>query len=194
MASGAPEQIEFVRAHAPGEHQNFEEELLRAAKATNDFFIEHGTASDGITYWDTGAPGLARMPDWQTTPARIDNEYEPVDSSAAAITAQGLIRLGIQLGRESEEGKRYFQAGLTTARRLLEEDYLSNDPNHHGLLLHSVYHQPNGWDHVPEGKKVPQGEACMWGDYHLLELGVLMHRLLKNQPYYTFFGKLRNET
>jgi unsaturated chondroitin disaccharide hydrolase len=190
MACGAPEQVEFLRDFAPGQHAEYESELLRAAKATCGFFIDHGTAADGITYWDTGAPGLAQMPDWQTRPARIDNEHEPVDSSAAAITAQGLIRLGLLLGRETQEGRRFFQAGLTTAKRLLEDDYLSTDPNHHGLLLHSIYHRPNGWDHVPDGKKIPQGEACMWGDYHLLELAVLLHRLLKDKPYYTFYGTL----
>ncbi len=44
-------------------------------------------------------------------------------------------------------------------------------------MLHAVYHRPNGWDHVPAGSAVPNGEACMWGDYHLLELAVLVQRL-----------------
>ena len=30
---------------------------------------------------------------------------------------------------------------------------------HQGLLLHSVYHWPNGWDHVPAGARVPRGEV-----------------------------------
>ena len=44
--------------------------------------------------------------------------------------------------------------------------YLSTDAAHQGLLLHSVYHRPNGWDHVPAGAKVPRGESSQWGDYH----------------------------
>ena len=48
-----------------------------------------------------------------------------------------------------------MQAGLTVLRRLLEEPYLSTDPHHEGILLHSVYHRPNGWDYVPSGKKDP---------------------------------------
>ena len=30
---------------------------------------------------------------------------------------------------------------------------------------------------MPAGSAVPNGEACMWGDYHLLELAVLVQRL-----------------
>src|SRR5690606_8238978 len=54
----------------------------RAARVTADFYIEH-TAADGIPYWDTGAPGLARMPECYECPSQPDNPYEPVDSSAA---------------------------------------------------------------------------------------------------------------
>ena len=83
-------------------------------------------------------------------------------------------------------GKRYLQAGLTIADTLFDEPYLSTDPKHQGLLLHSVYHRPNGWDHVPAGRKVPCGEACMWGDYHAVELALLIRRLAEGR-YYTFF-------
>jgi hypothetical protein len=112
-----------------------------------------------------------------------------VDSSAAAISAQGLIRLGryLQLKGRDSEGKRYFQAGLTIAECLFDEPYLSTKPEHQGLLLHSVYHRPNGWDHIPEGRKVPCGESSMWGDYHAMELGVMILRLAADKPYYAFF-------
>src|SRR5690606_20553135 len=119
--------------------------LRRAAIATCDFYLEH-TASDGIPYWDTGAPGLVRLGDWRDQPADPYNRFEPVDSSAAAIAAQGLLRLGRYL-----DDRRYWQAGLTVASTLFDEPYLSTDPAHQGLLLHSVYHRPNGWDHVPPG-------------------------------------------
>jgi hypothetical protein len=157
---------------------------MRAARATCDFYIEN-TPTDGVPYWDTGAPGLARLGGYLDRPAEPFNEFEPVDSSAAAIAAQALLRLGCALG---SEGARYRQAGLTVARTLLQPPYLSEDPAHQGLLLHSIYHRPNGWDYVPPGRRSPCGEAGMWGDYHLRELGLLIQRLARGEPYPTFFA------
>ena len=95
-----------------------------------------------------------------------------------------MLRLGHLLGAAGEV---YTQAGLTVANELLQEPYLAVDPQHEGLLLHSIYHRPNGWDYIPPDAKIPCGEACMWGDYHLLELCLLITRLA-NSGYYTFFG------
>jgi hypothetical protein len=70
---------------------------------------------------------------------------------------------------------------------LFQEPYLSTNPNHQGLILHSIYHRPNGWDHVPEGSKIPNGESSMWGDYHAREAALYLSRIVRNEPYYTFF-------
>jgi len=157
--------------------------LEKAARATCDFYISQASTLDGICYWDTGAPDLHYLGDWKSSHADPFNQYEPVDSSAAAIAAQGLIRLGHAMG---EVGRIYLNAGLTIAEVLLKEPYLSSNPQHEGILLHSIYHRPNGWDHVQKGAKIPFGESSMWGDYHLLELGLLILRLAENK-YYTFF-------
>ena len=116
-------------------------------------------------------------------PAEPFNSHEPVDSSAAAIAAQGLLRLGNYLKRtgQHEKGDRYYQAALTVAQTLFQEPYLSTNPAHEGLILHSVYHRPNGWDYVPPGQQVPCGEASMWGDYHARELAVMLHRAAHGQ-------------
>ena len=111
-------------------------------------------------------------------------------NSAAAIAVQGLIRFGkfrIDHG-DKAAGERYFRAGLTALNNLLSEPYLATDPQHQGLLLHAIYHRPNGWDYIPAGAKIPNGEACMWGDYHLLEAALLVQRLIRREPYLTFFG------
>lgn len=164
--------------------------MRRAAEATAEFYLEHSCA-DGIPMWDTGAPGLALLPSRYLEKASDPfNGREPVDSSAAAIAAQGFLRLGRYLasGGERGRGRRYRQAGLTIARTLLREPYLSTKPGHQGLLLHSVYHRPNGWDYVARGQCIPNGESSMWGDYHLRELGVALLREAREEPALTFFG------
>ncbi len=157
-----------------------------AARDTCDHYIDDVSALDGITYWDDGAPNLHKLGDWQSRNADLEQDEEPVDASASAIAAQGLIRFGNYLGKS--KGKRYLQAGLSVARTLTEAPYLSTDPKHQGLLLHSVYHQPNHWDYIPKGRRVPVGESSMWGDYHLLELSLLVKRMSEGK-YVTFFDR-----
>ncbi len=179
---GFAEQLEFLRT------LTINAEVLatfeNAAVATCDFYIDQAAAADGICYWDTGAPGMAHLDGFRQRPADPFNAFEPVDASASAIAAQGLLRLGRYLG---DRGTRYTAAGLTIARTLFSDAYLAVAEDHQGLLLHSVYHRPNGWDYVPAGRAVPCGESSMWGDYHLLELGVYLQKLAAAGPYYCFF-------
>ncbi len=163
--------------------------MLKAAKATCDYYINN-TPTDGVPYWDTGAPSLYQLGDYLNGPADPFNDFEPVDSSAAAIAAQGLLRLGkyLQLKGETSAGERYWQAGLTVLNTIFAEPYLSTDPKHQGLLLHSIYHRPNGWDYIPKGSKIPNGESSMWGDYHAREAALYLQRVINNDTYYTFFN------
>jgi hypothetical protein len=192
---GFPEQLEWLDTADEaslipfGGKADLEKMMLKAAQATCDFYIEN-TPIDGIPYWDTGAPNLYKLGDYLGKPADPYNDYEPVDSSAAAIGAQGLLRLGRYLSAKgnAEAGEKYIQAGLTVVNTLLDEPYLSTDEKHQGLLLHTIYHQPNGWDHVPVGSKIANGESCMWGDYHIRELCLYLQRMVNNEPYYTFFN------
>jgi len=164
--------------------------MLKAAKATCDFYIEH-TPIDGIPYWDTGAPLLYKLGDYLSRPADPYNDFEPVDSSAAAIGAQGLLRLGKYLeNSDPANATKYFQTGLTVLNTLLDEPYLSTKPDHQGLILHSIYHQPNGWDNVPAGSKIANGESSMWGDYHAREVALYVQRIIDGGKYYTFFNCL----
>jgi hypothetical protein len=163
--------------------------FLEAARATADFYLAN-SCTDGIPMWDTGAPNLHRLGDYLSKPADPFNRWEPVDSSAAAIAAQGLVRLGNHLLARGDEknGTRYRQAGLTVANTLFEEPYLSANPKHQGLLLHSVYHRPKGWDYIGRGQKVPNGESSIWGDYHARELALLLWREARCETYPTFFA------
>jgi len=156
--------------------------MREAARATCDHYLEIA-AADGVPYWDAGAPGLALLDGWRDRPADPFNDREPVDSSAAAIAAQGLLRLARVLHDD-----RYAQAGLRVLDTIFDEPYLSTDASHQGLLLHSVYHWPNGWDYVPPGARTPRGESSQWGDYHAREAALYVKRLAGNAPYLAFFG------
>ena len=196
---GFAEQLEFVDVvpadslAAAGGRADIDAMMLEAARATCDHYIDIA-AADGVPYWDAGAPGLATLGAWGDRPADPFNDREPVDSSAAAIAAQGLLRLGHLLaGRGSDSADKYTQAGLRIVDTLLDAagPYLSADPDHQGLLLHSVYHWPNGWDHVPPGASIPRGESSQWGDYHAREVALYVLRLARGAPYLTFFGPAR---
>jgi hypothetical protein len=197
IMTGYPEQLEYLATRSDDEldplggRVEIETMMLEAATAACDFYIEN-TPTDGVPYWDTGAPGLALLGDYLDRPADPFNAHEPVDSSAAAIAAQGLLRLGRYLAERGDpaSGRRYRQAGLTVLRTLLDEPYLSTAPGHQGLLLHTIYHRPRAWDHVPGGAGVPRGESCMWGDYHLREVALYVGRIARGEPYYAFFGPL----
>ena len=194
ILTGYAEELEFLATcgdteliDAGGRSQN-EQIMRRAAVAAAEFYIDN-SPTDGIPYWDTGAPGLAQMGDYLARPAEVDTPYEPVDSSAAAIASQGFLRLGHYLENdEPERAARYMAAGLTILHRLLEPHYLSMDEDHQGILLHALYHRPRDWDHTAAGKAVPQGESCLWGDYHLMEAALLTDRLSSGKNYPTFFG------
>jgi unsaturated chondroitin disaccharide hydrolase len=193
---GFTEQIEFLAVlpdaafEASGGRADVESMMMEAARATCDHYIDIA-AADGVPYWDAGAPGLSALGDWGARPADPFNPHEPVDSSAAAIAGQGLLRLGRILSRTGSPGaERYEQAGLRVLDTLFDPSgpYVSSDPAHQGLLLHSVYHWPNGWDYVPPGAATPRGESSQWGDYHAREAALYVKRLSEGAPYLAFFG------
>jgi hypothetical protein len=193
---GYAEMLEWIASRTDAEldrvggRDAIEAVMLNTARATCDFYIER-TPTDGVPYWDTGAAGLAKLGDYLNRPAEPFNDHEPVDSSAAVIAAQGLLRLGHLLNARSRhsDGDHYWQAGLTVLATVFDEPYLSTDADHQGLILHSIYHRPNGWDHVPAGRKVPCGESSMWGDYHAREVALYVQRVYENKPYLTFSGR-----
>jgi unsaturated chondroitin disaccharide hydrolase len=191
---GYAEQLEFLdtlpaqELAAAGGKEKVLRRFEAVATAVADFWLTQ-TPTDGIPYWDTGAPGLSKLKNPLDRPSDPFNDHEPIDSSAAVIAAQGLIRFGNYLRNkgQAKTGRRYYQAGLTIAKHLFSDPYLSRDAKHEGLILHSIYHRPNGWDYTPPGARVPCGESSMWGDYHARELALMLLREATDEPYYTFF-------
>ena len=173
-----------------GDARKIESMMRRAAQATCDYYSNRRlqTASHTGIQAPRISPSLVTG---ATSRAIHSIAYEPVDSSAAAIAAQGLWRFATYLNHRPEEAGRghdYRQTALTIARTLFDEPYLSTNPRHQGLILHSVYHRPRGWDYVPAGRQVPCGESSMWGDYHARELALLIKREANREPYPTFFN------
>ena len=179
---GFAEILEFMAAQ-PDTDPSTLEALLRPLKAASDYYMA-STPTCGIPYWDTGAPNLHQLGDYQARPAEPRNRWEPVDSSAAAIAAQGLLRLGKYMGAS---GVDYERAGLAIAWTLMNDTYLSSSADHQGLLLHSIYHWPRRWDYVPDGSPISYGESVMWGDYHLRELALYLQRRLNGADDLHFF-------
>ena len=120
---GFAELLEFIETVEPAALEPFGGKadivamMDKAAAATCDFYISH-TATDGIPYWDTGAPGIARYRRSLHSPIRSGQRHEPVDSSAAAIAAQGLLRYGAWRRASGADGAALCQAGLTVLRDL----------------------------------------------------------------------------
>src|SRR3954469_16502223 len=71
---GFAEELEFLDT-LPEPHAAIEA-FEKAARATCDFYIEN-TPPEGVPYWDTGAPGLAKLGDWRNPPADPYNACEP---------------------------------------------------------------------------------------------------------------------
>ena len=195
ITTGYAEELEFLETLTEEDTAPFaslaelKSLFLRAAETTAEWFIRH-SFTDGMVYWDAGAPNIPDDIDYSSTISDPYNSHESIDSSAAAIIGQGYLRLSNYLApTDAAKSNRYLAAAVRIADTLFSEPYLSTDANHQGLILHSIYHNPNGWDHTPEGQQVPCGESSMWGDYHALELALLLKRRIENAPYITFFDK-----
>jgi len=55
---------------------------------------------------------------------------------------------------------------------LFDDPYLSTGEQHQGLILHSVYHRPNGWD------AFPRGDACRCGVFDVGRLSCARGRVI----------------
>jgi unsaturated chondroitin disaccharide hydrolase len=119
-------------------------DMLRTAERCASYWLRH-TPKDGIPYWDIGAP---RIPE------------EPVDASAAAIAACGLLILadGVEDPRRATSLK---NAAVGIATTLSGDEYLAARHGEQGVLRHTVYHRPRNWG---------VDAATAWGDYFFLEL------------------------
>jgi unsaturated chondroitin disaccharide hydrolase len=117
--------------------------FLSTAEACADYYITH-TPTDGVPPWDYNAP--------------IENRVL-VDTSAAAITASGLLRL-CRLIADPMKGHFYWSTAIHILRSLCAKYLASSDPLWEGILKGGVYH-------IHKGLGVD--ESVMWGEYFFVE-------------------------
>lgn len=116
-----------------------------------DYFLAR-LPSDGICCWDLIFTG--------------DGEA-PRDSSAAAIAACGLLELVKALPLSDPRRDSYAGWAWRIVERL-GTAYAAPLDGSNALLLHAVYHMPNG---------AGVDEACIWGDYFYLEALVRLRQV-----------------
>jgi unsaturated chondroitin disaccharide hydrolase len=117
--------------------------FLQAAVACADYYIEN-TPADGVPPWDYDAPVESR---------------KQVDTSAAAIAAAGLFRLG-GLCSDSIKGFVYDSVARQIVSTLCAKYLGQSDPEWEGILKGGVYHIH---------KNLGVNESVMWGEYFFLE-------------------------
>ena len=121
------------------------------------------TAEDCAAYYIENTPSHGVPPnDWcDPEPAA------PYESSAAAVTASGLLRLA-KLTLDPQRRRRYRDYALTILDTLSGPEFLaSQTPGWEGILMHASYHQRRG---------LGVDESVMWGDYFYLEaLAEVLH-------------------
>jgi unsaturated chondroitin disaccharide hydrolase len=125
-----------------------ERRYLQTAQMCADFYIAQ-------TSFDTQAPFGPGVPpnDWDGHP----NQRE---SSAAAITASGLLNLAL-IVQDPVHAARYRQAALIILDTLSGPEYLAHEPpGWEGILKHGIYHLNKG---------LGVDESVMWGEYFFVE-------------------------
>lgn len=120
-----------------------DERFLDTAQRCADFYMER-------------APSHGVPPnDWEEP-----NPSYPFESSAAAATASGLLKLS-SLATEPSRGERYRKYAHTILQTLFTPEFLAiEESGWEGILKRGIYHQ---------GRGLGVNESVMWGEYFFVE-------------------------
>ena len=125
-----------------------ERNYLQTAQRCADFYIEK-TSFEADNPFGPGVPPN----DW-------DGHQDQVESSAAAITASGLLNLS-QMVQDPVYAARYRQAALIILDTLTGPEYLADKtPGWEGILKRGIYHLNKG---------LGVDESVMWGEHFFVE-------------------------
>ncbi|HWQ53238.1 MAG TPA: glycoside hydrolase family 88 protein [Bryobacteraceae bacterium] len=117
--------------------------FLQTAMACADFYLQN-TPPDGVAPWDFDAPPESRG---------------LLDTSAAAITASGLLQLA-KICPDPLKGSFYGQSARHILASLCRHHLGKGDAGWEGILKGGVYHLHKG---------LGVNESVMWGEYFFLE-------------------------
>lgn len=156
-AQGASDDSTWARGQAWGMYGPLltytyvkDESAIETFKSTANYFLNN-LPSDYVAYWDLSFN---------------DGDYEPKDSSSAAIALCALLE-GIKYMDESDPLREIYINASKRIMNSLIDHYITKDvPEANGLLLHGTYNKNNG---------TGVDEMTIWGDYFYLEA---LHRML----------------
>lgn len=120
------------------------EEAIKTFKNATNYFLTN-LPSDYVPFWDF---------------TYNDGDYEPKDSSAAAIALCGILEGIRHMDKDDPLRAVYINASKRIMNSLIDHYATTNDDIANGLLMH-------GTQNMPDGTGVD--EMSMWGDYFYLE-------------------------
>ena len=154
--------------------------MLEAARGSLRLLHRNTRRADGIPYWDTGAPGLARARGLSGASGRPVQRVRAGRQLRGRHRRPGLAAAGA-LPRRTERcaergsllagrayGARDAAGGAVPVDRLRRTRACCSTPSTTARTA-GIY--------VPRGRKVPCGESSMWGDYHMREAALYVQRL-----------------
>ena len=158
--------------------------MRKAAEATCDFYIENTAAG-----WHS-LLGYRRAGTWRNSATGATASRRSLQRARAGgqlgrgHRRAGLLRLG-RICKDDATGR----PDSRSANTLFDEPYLSTDPTHQGLILHAVYHRPNGWDTIPGGQQSTRRRIVHVGRLSRNRIRrCIVQRVAENKPYLQFWS------
>lgn len=156
-AQGASDESTWSRGQAWGMYGPMltyiyekDEKALETFINAANYYLSY-LPSDYVAYWDLSFG---------------DGDYEPKDSSSAAIAVCAMLE-AIKYMDEDDPQRRLYVNACNRIMNSLIDNYITKDvPHANGLLLHGTYSKPGN---------VGIDEMNIWGDYFYMEA---LHRML----------------
>lgn len=128
-----------------------ETKYLESAAKLADYFLSH-LPTDGVCYWDL---------------VFTEGSLEEKDTSAAAITACGLLELAKNLPLSDTRRAHYEAESVRMVQALAKKYTTKKYPKSNGILIEGVYTKPGNHG---------VNECTLWGDYFYFEALIRLYQ------------------